>query len=344
SVSWFAPTTGLPPTSYRVVASNGATCTTATTSCVVTGLLYGAYYTFTVTASNAAGTSPASLVSNPITPSESTPTAPTNVRGRPGDRSVFVSWTAALNNGSRITLYVVTAIPGGATCTTTGTSCVVTGLTNGLTYTLSVAARNAVGTGPRSALVVVAPRVAAPSAPVGVVVKRMNGALIVSWSPGAVNGAFTINYLVTVSGGGVSRVCVTKSDTCTVTGLVNGVAYHVVVVARGPSGSSATAARGVSAPAGRPSAPVLFHSARGRGVVIVYFHPPTVLNGAPVAYYQYLINGYRLRGRWTVQPIKGRTVIVLRGLRRATAYVVRVRAVSVGGASAASRPVRVVTL
>ncbi len=57
-----------------------------------------------------------------------------------------------------------------------------------------------------------------------------------------------------------------------------------------------------------------------------------------------LLTGTLLRGRWTVQPIKGRTVIVLRGLRLATAYVVRVRAVSVGGASPASRPVRVVTL
>ncbi len=339
SVSWTAPTTGLPPTSYHVVASNGATCTTATTSCVVTDLLYGTYYTFTVTATNAAGTSPVSVVSNAITPSESAPAAPTHVSARPGDQSASVSWSAALNNGSLVTLYVVTAIPGGATCTTATTSCVVSGLTNGLTYTVSVAARNAVGTGPGSAPVVVTPKVVAPPAPLRVFVARASGALVVRWYPGLANGSAVSDYVVRVSGGGVSRICVTTATTCTVSGLVNGVPYHVVVTARGAAGTAATVVRGLVAPAGHPAAPVIFHSARGRGVVIVYFHPPTVLNGAPVAYYQYLING-----RWTVQPVKGRLVIVLRGLRRATVYIVRVRAVSVGGASPASRPVRIVTL
>ncbi len=342
SVSWSAPTTGLAPTSYRVVASNGATCTTTATTCEVAGLLFATSYTFTVTATNAAGTSPPSPVSNPITPSEAVPAAPTRVVARPGDASVRVAWSAALNNGSLVTLYVVTALPGGATCTTAGTACTLTGLTNGLTYSLRVTARNAVGTGPSSATVAVTPRVAAPSAPVGVVVRRATGALIVSWSPG-LGGAKVNDYVVSARGGGMTRTCVTLATTCTVTGLVNGVAYRVVVAVTSASGTAATVARGLIAPAGHPSAPFIVHSARGRGVVIVYFHPPAALNGAPVAYYQYLISGYHASGRWTVQPLKGRTVIVLRGLRLATAYVVRVRAVSVGGASPASRPVRVVT-
>jgi hypothetical protein len=344
SVSWSAPTTGLAPTSYRVVATNGATCTSVTTSCVVTGLLYGTYYTFTVTATNAAGTSPASLVSNPITPSESVPGAPTRVVAVAGEGSARVSWSPALANGSLVTLYVVTALPGGATCSTAGTSCLVTGLTNGLTYALRVTARNALGTGASSAPVAVTPRVASPPAPVGVVVRRASDALIVAWSAGLANGVAVRGYVVSVSGGGTTRTCATTATTCTVSGLVNGVAYRVVVSARGASSAAETVVRALVAPAGHPSAPVVFHSARGRGVVIVYVHPPTALNGAPVAYYQYLLTGTLLRGRWTVQPIKGRTVIVLRGLRLATAYVVRVRAVSVGGASPASRPVRVVTL
>ena len=81
------------------------------------------------------------------------PDAPTAVTGTAGDGSVTVAWTApGSNGGSPITGYVVTAAPGGATCTTTGaTSCVVTGLENGTGYTFTVTATNAAGTSSPSA-------------------------------------------------------------------------------------------------------------------------------------------------------------------------------------------------
>lgn len=64
----------------------------------------------------------------------------------------LVSWNAPLGNGgSAVTGYTVTASPGGATCSTTGTSCQVTGLTNGTSYTFTVTATNAIGTSIASA-------------------------------------------------------------------------------------------------------------------------------------------------------------------------------------------------
>ena len=79
------------------------------------------------------------------------PNAPTSPTAAAGNASVEVRWTAPADNGSSaITGYRVTATPGGATCTTTTTTCRVAGLTNGTAYTFTVAAANAIGTGPES--------------------------------------------------------------------------------------------------------------------------------------------------------------------------------------------------
>ena len=85
SVSWTAPvnTGGKPLTGYTVTSSPGAhTCTSATTSCTVTGLTNFTPYTFTVTATNAAP-----LTSAPSSPSAAVtplPVGPDDLDGHPG--------------------------------------------------------------------------------------------------------------------------------------------------------------------------------------------------------------------------------------------------------------------
>ena len=90
-------------------------------------------------------------------PDGTAPGAPTAVTATPRRRGV-VTWTAPNNGGSTISSYTVTPYVGGVAQTPTtvtgnppAPSATVTGLTNGTTYTFTVTATNAVGTGPASA-------------------------------------------------------------------------------------------------------------------------------------------------------------------------------------------------
>ena len=69
-----------------------------------------------------------------------------------GDGQATVSFSApATNGGAAISSYTVTASPGGRTATGSASPLTVTGLTNGTSYTFTVTATNALGTGPASA-------------------------------------------------------------------------------------------------------------------------------------------------------------------------------------------------
>ncbi|HXY86783.1 MAG TPA: fibronectin type III domain-containing protein, partial [Gaiellaceae bacterium] len=164
NLSWAAPSSngGSAITGYRVTPYVNGTAQTpiltasTNTSYTVTGLTNGTAYTFTVAAINGVGPGPESSASSPITPLSSTqtaPGAPTGVSGTPGSGSVALSWVApSSNGGSAITGYRVTPYVNGTAQTpvqtgSANTSYTVTGLTNGTTYTFTVAAINAVGTG-----------------------------------------------------------------------------------------------------------------------------------------------------------------------------------------------------
>jgi hypothetical protein len=83
------------------------------------------------------------------------PGAPTIGSATAGDTQATVTFTApASNGGSAITTYTATANPGGATGNCAGPAActiTVTGLTNGVAYTFTVTATNAINTGSASA-------------------------------------------------------------------------------------------------------------------------------------------------------------------------------------------------
>lgn len=96
------------------------------------------------------------------------PGAPTGVSGTSGLGEAWVAFTApASNGGASITGYTVTASPGGATAMCGASPCLVPGLTGGTSYTFTVTATNAIGTGPASAASASIVAGQAPSAPTG---------------------------------------------------------------------------------------------------------------------------------------------------------------------------------
>ncbi|HEY5272267.1 MAG TPA: fibronectin type III domain-containing protein [Acidimicrobiales bacterium] len=164
TASWTAPSGdgGEPVTSYTVtatdargVAAGSCTAVAPTTSCTVNGLSNGADYVFSVVAVNAVGPSVASGASSSVTPvarvrTAPDPGAPTSITSvlqatSGGTGSLMVSWVLPSGGGSSTESYVVTVEPGGETCTTTGTSCLVSGVPLGVSYTYTVTAFNQSG-------------------------------------------------------------------------------------------------------------------------------------------------------------------------------------------------------
>jgi len=164
TVTWTAPASNNSPITGYVVTPylNGAAQTplsydASTTTRTLSGLTAGGSYTFTVTAVNAIGAGLASPQSAAVVPYV-LPGAPAIGPVSAGDSAATVTWTApASNGGSAITSYVVTPYIAGVaqtaqTFTSAATTEPVTGLTPGTSYTFKVAAVNAAGTGPASAM------------------------------------------------------------------------------------------------------------------------------------------------------------------------------------------------
>ena len=148
TVAFSAPSSngGQPITGYTVTSSPGGFTATGTSSpLTVAGLSDGTAYTFTVTAANAAGSSPASASSASVIPT-GIASAPAIASVTTGNGQATVTITPPTTTGGLPLTYTVTSVPGGITATGTGTTFTLTGLTDGVSYTFAVTATNADGT------------------------------------------------------------------------------------------------------------------------------------------------------------------------------------------------------
>jgi hypothetical protein len=262
--------TGGAPASFLVTAldpnnqtAGACTITGASGSCTITGLAPGTPYTFTATATNANSTSAASNASTPVTPTAAIPTnppapaapgPPSSVTASAGDAAIKVSWTPPAQGGAfAVSMYRATATPGGKTCLSSGTTCTITGLTNGVAYTVSVQALSGAGWGPPATSTAATPGQLAPNAPGVPAVLAGDGRLTVVVSPPG-DGVTPTGYVATAMPGAATCTVTGSSGTCVITGLTNGTAYTVTLIAVNEGGSSPQSSSSSSV---TPDAPIV---------------------------------------------------------------------------------------
>ena len=213
------------------------------------------------------------------------PGAPAAPTATAGITSATVSWVAPASNNSPITGYIVTPYLNGVALVPlvygAATTQTLTGLVAGASYTFTVAAVNAIGTGsasPQSAAVV--PYVL-PGAPAIGSVSAGDSAATVNWAAPASNGGSAITgYVVTPYIAGVAQAAQTFSSAATsesVTGLTPGTSYtfRVAAVNAAGTGPASAASAAVTVNAG----PSLTFAAPPAGEVSVGYSDQLTASG-----------------------------------------------------------------
>jgi hypothetical protein len=273
TVSWNVPSTGDVPLYYTVNYGTSASSLTQSVQVDVTDpktgsptmayinkLTDGTTYYFDVTATNAAGTSPASSTVSAVPKTGLVPPPPQDVTVTPNNGSITITWNelnAASNSVTGYDVYEGTSsggessTPVNGTTTITGESTTVT-VPNGTTEYFVVKAVNSVGMSAASDEVHAAASTspsAGPTSPQFLVANPLDGAAKLTWTAPTSSGDSQITSYTVLEGTSATtitthaNVSATGSDTTSggatsayVTGLTNGTPYYFEVEATNAAG------------------------------------------------------------------------------------------------------------
>ena len=312
----------------------------------IAGLTNGQSYNLRLRAMNAIGVSPVSTVVQGAP--AGVPSAPRQVSVTAGPASATLSWLAPVsNNGAAVESYTATAfadLSGGnvaSICSTSTTSCTVSGLSNGTTYYFSVTATNAAGTSIASSPRVSAIPAALPGAPTISSVTAGNAYVSVAFSAGSVDVNAPISgYEYSVNDGGSWTATVSTTSPLLITGLTNGNAYTIRLRAKSSVGTGAQSNAVSGTPYTVPDAVdanTISYTAGGGQVTVSWSAPNS--NGRDITWYEAtafnaLTAGTRIQSCTT----NGATSCTITGLTNGTTYYVTVQSQNAADYSPRSAP------
>ena len=331
-------------TEYTITSNDGDTKTGDSSPIMIDGLTSGQIYTFTVTATNAMGTSEASSASNEIT-AASEPSMPLIQSPIAGEGQVTVYFKAPYNdNDSEIISYTAWSNPGTSPISVNAAhvpdeykSIVYTGLTNGTSYTFRVKATNGVGLSVFSLYSDAIIPATVPGTPTNVTALAGNGEATVSFTAPANNGGsditgYTVTQITPTPSADQDPVDGASSP-ITVTGLTNKTAYTFAVTATnavGTSGPSSTS--DMVTPANAPDAPTNVIATAENTVVTVSFDAPADNGGSEIT--GYTVTQITPTPSADQDPVDGASSpITVAELSNSTAYTFAVTATNAIGTS-----------
>ena len=300
-VSWAAPTGGSPPTLYTITASPGdivLTSDPALGQFVVfgksNGIIIGTSYTFVVTATNSAGTSPPSAPSAPLKAITypDPPTAVTATDGELGQSTI--SWTPPIYDGdSPIIVYTAYSystqdpVVHSADLDGASSSVVVTGLTNGFSYIFNVKSYNFFGYGEASAYSPEIMPIGPPTPPLNVVATAGPGNAVVSWdAPESTGGEPIVGYIITSDPPGYTEDLNPLPRQITTSALISGTTYTFTLVAVNTKGLSLPSAPSNPViPLAPPDTPTNVAAIPLNSAVSITWDVPVSDGGSPIISY-----------------------------------------------------------
>lgn len=257
------------------------------------------------------------------------PERPTSITAVASNGSVTVTWVDGSDNGNEVTEYRVYWSGGSKTCESS--PCVITGLTNGTTYSFTVSAFNAIGESNRSDASANVKPMTVPTVPRSVVATRGNGRATVSWlAPANLGGSAITHYLVDVNGSTVQ--C--SASPCQILNLRNGTAISFKVRAVNAAGQSDwSALTSLVTPAGPPGAST---SLTGKSTAVKKMTLSWVsasANGSAVLKYEYSWKLSSAKSYSSWKSVGTKTTAVVTGWLKGKTYQVKIRATNAVGSS-----------
>ncbi len=341
SLTWTAPTDNVAVTGYKVYRSSGggsyALIASPTTAYFAdSGLTNNTAYSYKVSAVDAAGnTSPQSAIAA-ATPSAGADTQAPSVPGAPaatpGSKQVSLTWSPSIDNVAVAGYRVLrNGVQVGAP---SGTSFTDTGLTNGTSYSYTVAAVDAAGnaSAPSSATSATPLDATPPSTPGGLGATGGNAQVALTWTAATDNVGVTgyrVYRSTTGAGGTYTQLATPTGTFYTDTVVTNGSSYSYRVAAVDLAGNvSAQSAVATATPAAgadvqAPSTPGTPAATAGTNQVSLTWTPSTD-NVGVTGYKVYRSSG---GGGYVQVAAPVSTAFTDAGLANGTAYSYKISAV-----------------